>query len=154
MIPQQETFDRSVVPVIKQGRPSKNSESCSCAYRGVDGTRCAAGWLLADEKYLVSMEGYTVRSDTGVGQVLAAEGHDLVLVSRLQNCHDNAEFDVELAKEGEECSLDSASGERVTSDEWVAAFVKGARLVASDFGLSTAALDEALAARTPSSELV
>ena len=46
----QEIFDSIVDGLIRQGKKSLDRFG-DCAYRGVDGTRCAAGFLIDDAEY-------------------------------------------------------------------------------------------------------
>jgi hypothetical protein len=50
----QEIFDKVVKGVLDQGRPSKIGPTC--VYRGVNGAKCAAGFLIPDEKYIKKFE--------------------------------------------------------------------------------------------------
>lgn len=52
----QEIFDRAVSHMRRQGRRAKLA-SGNCAYRGIDGTKCAVGALIPDELYCPDMEG-------------------------------------------------------------------------------------------------
>jgi hypothetical protein len=50
----QEIFDKVVKGVLDQGCQSK--VGAVCRYRGTGGTKCAAGFLIPDEKYLCEFE--------------------------------------------------------------------------------------------------
>lgn len=79
--------------LIKQGCKSTGSVAGHpvCAYRGDNGTKCAAGVLIRDEDYLPSMEGWGVGTD-GIARILARNGVTCInLVSDLQECHDKKE---------------------------------------------------------------
>lgn len=79
-----------------------------CAYRGNYGRKCAAGWLIPDEKYTPDLEGSsvassvdeTVRLDSIEGRacrlakIILEEGHDLSLVRDLQKMHDRTHADL------------------------------------------------------------
>lgn len=58
----QEVFDTAVSGIIKQGRQSysdtDNQWIESCLYRGPNGTKCAAGFLIPDEVYTPFLEGH------------------------------------------------------------------------------------------------
>lgn len=55
----QELFDRAVQGILTQGCPSlQNPEGC--AYRGVNGSKCAIGHLLTDEQ----MKEYDIKEGT------------------------------------------------------------------------------------------
>jgi hypothetical protein len=78
-----------------QGRPSLGEEGDNCQYRGPNGLRCAAGWLLADEHYTPWLEACAV-GVTRVRQALIASGvspAQIRLVGELQNAHDNSGCD-------------------------------------------------------------
>jgi hypothetical protein len=82
----QEIFDIAVSGVINQGRPSL-SDSGSCSYRGTDGTKCAAGFLIPDDVYKPSMEGFSWSSLSTQNKFSHLyEFKDLI--SALQDCHD------------------------------------------------------------------
>jgi hypothetical protein len=135
----QETFDIVARALAAQGRKSMTSISAGrvadresfiprCQYRGDDGCRCAAGVLIPDERYTEAMEGRAVMvgpdEPSLAGDAVMAEGHDLRLAADLQHCHDGS------AREG-----------------WLVEWTHRMRRLADRQGLSTAALDEALAAR-------
>jgi hypothetical protein len=72
-----------------QGRQSLNEDG-DCQYRGPDGLRCAAGWLLADEHYSPELEGVSARRPLAAA-ALCASGvgkAQLHLVGALQDAHD------------------------------------------------------------------
>lgn len=82
----QDTYDIVVAHLRQQGRKSEISHG-KCKYRGPNGTKCAAGCLIPDDKYQLRMEGQTVWS--GELEPLMEElGHDIGLVSKLQGIHD------------------------------------------------------------------
>src|SRR5437899_3188379 len=94
----QETFNTVVEHLRRQGRQSIRGHSC--LYRGPEGTKCAAGWLIPDDLYQPEMEGTLVGAGAGrngderpetlnaVSRVLRELGHDLELVRHLQSIHD------------------------------------------------------------------
>lgn len=86
----QETFDIVVNPLRKQGCRSLNNQCC--VYKGSDGTKCAAGCLIPDRLYDPVYEGATIldKNDKArlVGRIIEEQGHDLLLVRRLQRVHD------------------------------------------------------------------
>lgn len=80
--------------LIEQGGPSfvENDVGLySCRYRGPDGKRCAAGWLIPDDKYREFLEEKSARAlvveaalkDSGILE------EDMDLVSELQAIHDS-----------------------------------------------------------------
>lgn len=83
----QEIFDFVCSKLLEQGRPALNEQGC--AYRGDDGTKCAAGWLIPDHKYTVHLEGLQ-SNDTCVSEVLIiTQDPDLdEFVLELQQAHD------------------------------------------------------------------
>ncbi len=90
----QETFDKVVRALRKQGSKAMNSQR-QCVYRTTDGCKCAAGHLIPDDRYEPSMEGLGVcdfekgGSDPTPLELLLKElGYDLDLVADLQACHD------------------------------------------------------------------
>lgn len=80
----QQTFDTVVSHLRKQGKRAL-SDYGKCAYRGRDGTMCAAGCLIPDDKYERSFEGASV---FGIANLFTELGHDLALISELQSIHD------------------------------------------------------------------
>ena len=87
---EQEVFDQVATHLLKQGRPSYSEQSRMCAYRGEEGFKCAAGCLVSDEEYDVSMErGAWDQLQTSCGAVDIPDAHmDLIL--SLQVTHDEA----------------------------------------------------------------
>lgn len=55
----QEVFDWVVFNLLRQNARSAVDDFVShqCKYRGPDGLKCAAGWLIADDEYADEMEG-------------------------------------------------------------------------------------------------
>jgi hypothetical protein len=71
---------------IKRSRAYlRNDQYESCAYRGKDGTKCAAGILIPDDQYNVGMEGIAWVSLVDDGTV---EDKFTRQISELQNIHD------------------------------------------------------------------
>lgn len=75
--------------LLEQGCQSVNAYR-SCRYRGPNGTKCAAGWLIDDAYYHPNLER---RAATGVGvrRSLLASGvkaEQIDLVKMMQNIHD------------------------------------------------------------------
>ena len=65
-----EIIEKSSSALIAQGCKALKPESVNnCRYRGPNGTKCAIGWLIPDDKYLPEMEDSTVAS--------ILEGYDL-----------------------------------------------------------------------------
>ncbi len=86
----QETFDKVVNHLRKQGR--RATRGPSCAYRSLDGAMCAAGCLIPDSKYRPDMEFNTCEKRV-VSIVLVEEGHDVAFVKKLQGIHDRLTVD-------------------------------------------------------------
>jgi hypothetical protein len=93
-----EVFEKVKTHLLTQGRKSEDLRPSvltgfsveTCLYRGPDGTKCAAGALIADEHYAPALETHTVDHEcvqtalTSSGVPLAAIG----LVRELQFIHD------------------------------------------------------------------
>jgi len=80
----QEVFDYVVTNLYEQGCKSLSKDG-SCAYRGPEGAKCAAGWLIPDEEYNTSLEG------SGWGALvksLKVPKNHSELVIALQEAHD------------------------------------------------------------------
>lgn len=56
MMTKQEVFNKVVLHLRQQGRPSLNANH-DCMYRGEDGTKCAIGCLIEDKDYNPDFEG-------------------------------------------------------------------------------------------------
>lgn len=106
----QETFDIVAKHLLAQNKKAlavfEDNINEGCAYRGADGTKCAAGCLIPDDKYDPTFEGvgvvmedyapppWTQADDTAaralrLQAILLAEGHNLGLVQNLQKIHDH-----------------------------------------------------------------
>ena len=96
----QETFDTVVAHLRKQGAkatlpPSDDHDDCEeleCAYRSIDGKRCAVGCLIPDERYQPKYEGMSA-DHSDVTEILLELGHDVRLCSDLQSVHDSYDVD-------------------------------------------------------------
>ena len=119
----QEAFDIAAVGMIKQGARSLVDPgpdgSNACAYRGEDGMKCGVGFLIPDELYDEDMEGLNAEGLIKRWPSLGLEDV-AVLCTEIQAMHD--EFD---------------------PDYWASELA----LMAKAYDLSTAKLDEAVAAR-------
>lgn len=100
----QEQFDFVVTNLRKQGTQSfvmKNNKHL-CMYRGSDGKKCAAGWLIPDEVYTEDMEYMGWKEivdkfcDVLPNYLKTAES--LAMVKKLQLIHDDdyMDYDKEL----------------------------------------------------------
>ena len=98
---QQEIFDTVVSGLRKQNKKSLNADG-KCAYRGVDGTKCAAGFLIPDEYYHPWMDDWddARREETGltfdciIGDArsenkLSSFKENIRLILDLQEIHDS-----------------------------------------------------------------
>lgn len=101
MIGLQSILDKVVSNLRRQGRVSVNDWDYSCMYRGPNGLKCAAGWLLPDCRYSPKHEKTSVlshQSDIENDQLpiraeFEAMGYsqeELRFVRRLQRIHDRA----------------------------------------------------------------
>lgn len=79
--------------LIKQEHPAMNETGEACAYRGTSDTRCAAGHLIADDKYRPGIEG-----TPAISAFATIYGNDMVrglpertraMLTFLQQVHDN-----------------------------------------------------------------
>lgn len=78
----QEAFDIVVRGLASQGwKQSRRGTRGSCVYRSPDGLKCAAGWLIPDEKYDSDMEGKAAVN-------LFSEHQLRSLLDRMQLAHD------------------------------------------------------------------
>lgn len=98
----QEVFDRVVAHLRAQGRKSTamfeayGTTRERCAYRGSDGSKCAAGVLIRDEDYTPDMENRSAEADPVVGALKRAGVTDVSLVGQLQEIHDATNIDTPL----------------------------------------------------------
>lgn len=95
---EQEAFDIVVKHLFEQKRPSMSCargrlEMPICAYRGVEGRKCAIGALISDEEYSPELENRDVLAlnrDGALPPSLA--GLDIDFLVELQAIHDDAEL--------------------------------------------------------------
>jgi hypothetical protein len=129
----QKLFDNSVYPLIEQGKPSLLGEDGSCAYRGVDGAKCAIGMLITDEAYTNEIETSSV-DRVEVLQALYESGYhikfnsehnsfELNLLKKLQHAHDNHIADTHMKSN----TLDV--------DAWLTQFKDECKAIAKEYGL-------------------
>ena len=93
----QACFDFVMNKMIEQGRPSLRVETNgtqSCAYRGENGTKCAAGFFIPDELYSEKIEGISL-TGASVTQLKCFDGKDLRLLRAMQQAHDMSSEDPE-----------------------------------------------------------
>ena len=90
---QQEIFDKVATHLIAQGKQSLcywRSTELDCAYRGDDGTMCAAGCLIPDDEYSPAFEGMpwdSIWKEVPSFANASFEDHDLI--GSLQTVHDD-----------------------------------------------------------------
>lgn len=90
----QEVFDQVAKHLLTQMKKSvakRAAESASdsknyCMYRGFDGTKCAAGCLIADDEYKPEFENHSWLDLSGI-KYLVPEEH-CHLIKQLQDIHD------------------------------------------------------------------
>ncbi len=119
----------AAVALVKQGKPSavpysNGGSGVSCQYRGPDGARCAAGWLFEGNVGEDFKEGASC-VEAHISELLRANGHDPDFAMHLQRAHDIV----------------------AAHPDWLSAWSVEMHRVAREWGLSTAVLDAALAAR-------
>lgn len=99
----QETFNIVYNAILKQGCLSLDDKGY-CLYRGPNGTKCAAGHLIPDDKYDPKMEnkpcwrtGREGNEDlenliitNEITNILCDEGYDPSFVRKLQHMHDSS----------------------------------------------------------------
>lgn len=92
----QEVFDTVATHLLTQNKASigKLQNKCGtiCMYRNDHGLKCAAGCLISDDEYSISLEGKTVNKDGGLGFPNRVK-NNLKLVCDLQIVHDNFSSD-------------------------------------------------------------
>ena len=93
---QQEIFDKVASHLIAQGKQSLRTASTvqwgdqSCAYRGDDGTMCAAGCLIPDEEYKPEFEGRSwTKIQEKIPSLASLASKESDLIGELQNLHDS-----------------------------------------------------------------
>lgn len=84
---QQEIFNTVATKLLAQGVASASADG-KCLYRGPNGTKCAAGHLIPDEKYNPSMESRP-STNPAVHRALGIDDADKWLVRELQGAHDD-----------------------------------------------------------------
>jgi hypothetical protein len=88
-LPLQEMFNKVVKHLLKQGARSMRPGMKQCAYRGMDGKRCAVGALIPDSVYSTKMEGGSVKTlSTVYPDLFQFDGFQLELLTHLQLLHD------------------------------------------------------------------
>lgn len=96
----QQVFDQVANHLLTQLKVSVNSDDSLCQYHSDDGTKCAAGCLIADNEYSLCMEG--IGNWTNIVEQGFASSHHENLIFELQEVHDSAmgiPMSAELLKE-------------------------------------------------------
>lgn len=120
----QDAFDRMCRGMRDQGRPSYTKEM-GCRYRSYDGTKCAIGMLIDDERYHVSMEGRSPTSVLGINTPsLPPEDRQFL----------------EFAQYDHDAAAEATAG--AAANEFMQRFLKGMRELAKRYNLNPSALDE------------
>lgn len=102
---EQEVFDWVVYNLRRQG--CRSVAHGGCKYRGPNGTRCAAGWLIADDEYRPDWDdegGYRWGTIALAARVFAHKS----LITELQNIHDNldtCDWEANWRQLAEDCKL-------------------------------------------------
>lgn len=107
----QHIFNTVVPLLIQQGKSSVTEVDGSvpnCMYRGKDGSKCAIGWLIADDRYSPDFEGSNAVSTMESLNWMPNPELDLTQFSgdqvfhsflcSLQACHDNASDTTEFVR--------------------------------------------------------
>lgn len=89
----QETFDTVARHLLTQGKPAVIIGQ-GCAYRGSDGTKCAVGCLIPDDKYSPAYENMAIGGSgmraRELQDILREQGYDnIALLQDLQRAHDD-----------------------------------------------------------------
>mgnify|MGYP003406154580 CR=1 FL=1 len=87
----QEVFDQVARHLLTQGKKSISENNQYCMYRGFNGTKCAAGCLIADDEYRSEFEIKTW-AELVMGGYVVSKNH-YVLIMKLQSVHD--EYNIE-----------------------------------------------------------
>jgi hypothetical protein len=91
----QADFDFVMQSMIEQGRPSLNvgiNGTLVCAYRGKNGTKCAAGLFIPDELYSENIEGTSLLGES-VYKLECFKGKSHRLLLSMQRAHDASSED-------------------------------------------------------------
>ena len=94
----QEMFNFAVGKILKQGCKSLNKNG-ECSYRGDNDTKCIAGFLIADEHYVASIETHGVKGEIVCDVVskslpnMDLDAKNMTILRDMQNVHDR--FNIE-----------------------------------------------------------
>lgn len=97
----QEVFDKVMQGLAAQGfERSMNTLTNSCAYRGDEGRKCAAGLLIPDAEYAAEFEGRRFNVVIGAaGSVIdILQDEHLELILALQSAHDAGTSPTEMVE--------------------------------------------------------
>lgn len=78
----------AIIKTLQQGKPAFSKEMDMCMYCTSDGSKCAVGQLIPEDKYNSIIEGrpaLVVLEMLDIGTI-----HERSLLSDLQHCHDSA----------------------------------------------------------------
>lgn len=139
----QELFDTVCSSLIKQGKPSVSSDG-RCLYRSPDGCKCAAGFLIPDDKYDPRMEdcGVETAFDMVDRSLDDADVWDAEVIKRAKVLQPVlaeiiTEDQQELLVELQHCHDRAAYTARQLPKEFLPTFIEKARDVAEYFSLNT-----------------
>lgn len=82
----QETFDTIYKHLLDQGGKSVDRDTGICMYRGPNGTKCAIGCLIPDDKYDPKWERLPIGDLTGV--ITFDNAHTYDMCKQCQSAHD------------------------------------------------------------------
>jgi hypothetical protein len=83
----QEIFNLVYTKLAAQGCPSVDDKGM-CRYRGPNGTKCAAGYLISEENYSPDLEGLRV-DNLAVWEAVNLPYEHFDLICALQSAHDH-----------------------------------------------------------------
>ncbi len=86
----QDTFDKVVKGLLKQGEKALEADTRVCLLRGVNGTKCAVGLLIEDSAYHPSWEKISIW-EGDLHEYLEEQGFDVSFLGKLQVIHDQSE---------------------------------------------------------------
>lgn len=89
----QALFDTMVTHLRLQGVPALDDLTGGCAYRGVNGTKCAVGCLISEDNYTVGLENKSVKVPVVIDAVQMSLGITLTerqigFLKEMQVIHD------------------------------------------------------------------
>lgn len=87
-----EIGDYIIINLRKQGKKAEDHDTQfgvgACAYRGDNGTKCAAGWCIEDEQYNPKMEGNPVTDPHLFPMFAQFDNEKMDFLQQLQFIHD------------------------------------------------------------------